>query len=49
MSPIYRGLTLQFKVFLVVSGMIVGGAIEGDRRMREYEVSKRKERRMAQR
>jgi hypothetical protein len=37
MSPIYRNLTVQFKVFLLMSGMVVGGAIEGDRRLREYE------------
>ncbi|MCJ1331450.1 hypothetical protein MMC10_008140 [Thelotrema lepadinum] len=42
MSPVYRGLTIQFKVFLVLSGAIVGGAVEGDRRLREYEAERRK-------
>lgn len=49
MSPIYKGLTIQFKVFLLMSGMVVGGAIEGDRRMRAFEVNMRKEKRLAQR
>ena len=37
MSPIYRGLTIQFKVFLQMSGMTMGGMIEADRRLRAYE------------
>ncbi|CAF9916931.1 MAG: hypothetical protein GOMPHAMPRED_001157 [Gomphillus americanus] len=45
-SPVYRGLTIQFKVFLMMSGMVVGGAIEGDRRMREFEVMMRKKKRL---
>ena len=49
MSPIYKGLTIQFKVFLLMSGMVIGGAIEGDRRMRAFEALKRKEKMMAKR
>lgn len=49
MSPIYKGLTLQFKVFLLISGMVVGGAIEGDRRMRGFEIEMRKEKRLVPR
>ena len=45
LSPVYRGLTIQFKVFLMMSGMVIGGAVEGDRRLREYEAWKRRVRR----
>ncbi|KAI0205221.1 hypothetical protein F4808DRAFT_410970 [Astrocystis sublimbata] len=37
MSPIYRGLTIQFKVYIQMSSMILGGMIEADSRMRRYE------------
>ncbi|GAB7322836.1 hypothetical protein MBLNU13_g05401t1 [Cladosporium sp. NU13] len=33
-SPLYRGLTFQFKVFLQMSGMTFGSIIEADRRLR---------------
>jgi hypothetical protein len=46
-SPIYRGLTIQFKIFLVMSGMIMGGWIEGDRRLRRYEDMIRAQRQIA--
>ncbi|CZS93677.1 uncharacterized protein RAG0_03850 [Rhynchosporium agropyri] len=46
MSPIYRGLTIQFKVFLQMSGMILGACLEADSRVREYEAKIRMERRM---
>ncbi|KAK7995400.1 hypothetical protein PG990_014173 [Apiospora arundinis] len=36
-SPIYRGLTIQFKVYIQMSGMIVGSMIEADSHMRLYE------------
>ncbi|OBT48388.1 hypothetical protein VE00_01245 [Pseudogymnoascus sp. WSF 3629] len=36
-SPIYRGLTFQFKVFIQMSAMIMGGMLEADRRLREHE------------
>ncbi|KAI0150159.1 hypothetical protein GGR57DRAFT_199106 [Xylariaceae sp. FL1272] len=48
MSPVYRGLTLQFKVYLQMSGMILGGMIEADSRMRQYEQFIRTQRRLAQ-
>ncbi|KAL9601872.1 MAG: hypothetical protein Q9219_002224 [cf. Caloplaca sp. 3 TL-2023] len=44
-SPIYRGLTIQFKVFLQMSGMTLGGWIEADRRLRSYEFWRLRERR----
>jgi len=40
-SPIYRNLTIQFKVYLQMSGMTIGGCLEADRRVREYEKSYR--------
>ncbi|KAH9909615.1 hypothetical protein F4778DRAFT_6345 [Xylariomycetidae sp. FL2044] len=46
-SPVYRSLTLQFKVYLQMSGMIVGSMIEADSRMRQYEQYVRMQRRMA--
>ncbi|KAI1340940.1 hypothetical protein F5Y15DRAFT_36670 [Xylariaceae sp. FL0016] len=46
-SPLYRGLTLQFKVYLQMSGMIVGSMIEADSRMRQYEYQVRMQRRIA--
>jgi len=36
-SPVYRNLTFQFKVYLQMSGMTIGGCIEAERRVREYE------------
>ncbi|KAF2868433.1 hypothetical protein BDV95DRAFT_129129 [Massariosphaeria phaeospora] len=46
-SPIYRGLTVQFKVFLQMSGMILGSMIEADKRLIAYEHRVRHQRRMA--
>jgi len=46
MSPVYRGLTIQFKVFLQMSGMILGGCLEADHRIREFEVKMRMHKRM---
>ncbi|KAF8865963.1 hypothetical protein BDZ45DRAFT_380226 [Acephala macrosclerotiorum] len=61
-SPIYRGLTIQFKVFLQMSGnfvssylksielmcpgMILGGCLEADHRIREYEAKLRIQKRI---
>ena len=45
LSPIYRGLTIQFKVFVQMSGMTLGGGIEADRRLRLFEREKRAEKR----
>ncbi|KAI0907451.1 hypothetical protein F4823DRAFT_552067 [Ustulina deusta] len=47
MSPIYRGLTIQFKVYLQMSGMILGGMIEADSSMRRYEQQVRMQRMIA--
>ncbi|KAI0130049.1 hypothetical protein BJ170DRAFT_298399 [Xylariales sp. AK1849] len=46
-SPLYRGLTIQFKVYLQMSGMILGSMIEADHRMRQYEARVRMQRRIA--
>ncbi|KAI0408023.1 hypothetical protein F4802DRAFT_550246 [Xylaria palmicola] len=47
MSPIYRGLTVQFKVYIQMSSMILGGMIEADSSMRRYEQHVRMQRMMA--
>ncbi|GAW26961.1 putative imidazoleglycerol-phosphate dehydratase [Rosellinia necatrix] len=47
MSPIYRGLTIQFKVYIQMSGMILGGMIEADSNMRRYEQRVRVQRMIA--
>ncbi|MCJ1457896.1 hypothetical protein MMC28_008265 [Mycoblastus sanguinarius] len=44
LSPIYRGLTIQFKVYIQLSGMTFGGMIEADRRLRAFEFLARRER-----
>ena len=36
-SPVYRRLTLQFKVYLQMSGMTVGAMVEADKRYRDAE------------
>ncbi|KAG9232466.1 hypothetical protein BJ875DRAFT_486062 [Amylocarpus encephaloides] len=46
MSPIYRGLTIQFKVFLQMSGMIMGAGLEADHRIREFEAKIRMQKRI---
>jgi len=45
-SPIYRGLTIQFKVFIQMGFMVLGSSIEADRRIRLYEAKVRMEKRM---
>ncbi|KAK3325758.1 hypothetical protein B0H66DRAFT_549292 [Apodospora peruviana] len=45
-SPIYRGLTIQFKVYIQMSGMVLGSMIEADHRLREYEKTVRMQRRL---
>jgi len=42
-SPLYRGLTFQFKVFLQMSGMTFGSIIEADRRLRTHGASVRRQ------
>ncbi|SPN97650.1 uncharacterized protein DNG_01163 [Cephalotrichum gorgonifer] len=48
MYPLYRGLTVQFKVYIQASAMIMGGMIEADSRLRIYENRMRLQRRMLQ-
>ncbi|KAF1933600.1 uncharacterized protein M421DRAFT_415939 [Didymella exigua CBS 183.55] len=35
-SPLYRGLTVQFKTYIQMSAMIFGGMVEADARMLRY-------------
>ncbi|KAL2057330.1 hypothetical protein ABVK25_002383 [Lepraria finkii] len=44
LSPIYRSLTVQFKVYIQMSGMTLGAWLEADRRLRAYEFAARRER-----
>ncbi|KAF7561301.1 hypothetical protein G7046_g2843 [Stylonectria norvegica] len=44
-SPIYRGTTIQFKVYIQMSGMVLGGMLEADWRLRQYEYQMRSQRR----
>ncbi|KAH6686319.1 hypothetical protein F5X68DRAFT_262119 [Plectosphaerella plurivora] len=46
-SPVYRGLTFQFKVYLQMCGMVVGSMLESDHSLRRYEERVRMERRIA--
>jgi len=46
MSPVYRGLTIQFKVYLQMSAMILGGCLEADHSIREYEAKVRMHKRL---
>ena len=46
-SPIYRNLTFQFKVYLQISIMSLGGFLEADRRLRNFEDRTRLMRRAA--
>lgn len=46
-SPVYRGLTVQFKVFLQMSAMTLGGMIEADRRLIKHEQYVRVEKKVA--
>ncbi|KAF2474104.1 uncharacterized protein BDR25DRAFT_177846, partial [Lindgomyces ingoldianus] len=46
-SPLYRSLTVQFKVYIQMSGMIVGSMVEADKRMVAYEHRVRHHKRMA--
>lgn len=44
-SPVYRATTIQFKVYLHMSGAVFGGMIEADSRLRLYENQVRMRRR----
>ncbi|PHH64996.1 hypothetical protein CDD81_3633 [Ophiocordyceps australis] len=37
LSPIYRATTVQFKVYIQMSGMLLGSMIEADWRLRQFE------------
>ncbi|OAA75766.1 hypothetical protein LEL_07754 [Akanthomyces lecanii RCEF 1005] len=45
-SPVYRGTTVQFKVFVQMSAMVLGGMIEADHSIRLYEYQMRMQRRV---
>ncbi|EPE02951.1 imidazoleglycerol-phosphate dehydratase [Ophiostoma piceae UAMH 11346] len=47
LSPVYRGLTIQFKVYIHMSGMVLGSMLEADSRLRQYEADMRHQRRVA--
>jgi len=36
LHPVYRGLTIQFKVFIQLSAMTLGGCIFAEKRVSEY-------------
>ncbi|UKZ83447.1 hypothetical protein TrVFT333_011256 [Trichoderma virens FT-333] len=44
-SPVYRKTTVQFKVYVQMSAMVLGGMIEADQRLRQYEAHVRAQRR----
>ncbi|KAL7936747.1 hypothetical protein V8C35DRAFT_240776 [Trichoderma chlorosporum] len=44
-SPVYRKTTVQFKVYVQMSAMVLGGMIEADQRLRQYEAQVRAQRR----
>ncbi|KAL6703114.1 hypothetical protein ACN47E_010176 [Coniothyrium glycines] len=46
-SPLYRSLTLQFKTYIHMSGMILGGYLEADHRLQLYQGHMRRQRRVA--
>ncbi|PNS15545.1 hypothetical protein CAC42_804 [Sphaceloma murrayae] len=46
-SPVYRGLTIQFKAFLQMSAMTFGSIIEADRRLIQHEVYVRQQKKIA--
>ncbi|KAF2171080.1 hypothetical protein M409DRAFT_19051 [Zasmidium cellare ATCC 36951] len=46
-SPLYRGLTIQMKVFLQMSGMTFGSIVEADRRLIQHEKLMRNRKKIA--
>ncbi|KAL9471451.1 hypothetical protein ACSS6W_009392 [Trichoderma asperelloides] len=44
-SPLYRKTTVQFKVYVQISAMTLGGMISADQRLRDYEAEMRAQRR----
>ncbi|CAI0646551.1 hypothetical protein CGCF415_v000343 [Colletotrichum fructicola] len=45
-SPLYKGLTIQFKCYIQMSAMVLGSMLEADHRLREYEARIRMQRRL---
>ncbi|KAK2058536.1 hypothetical protein LY76DRAFT_593164 [Colletotrichum caudatum] len=45
-SPLYKGLTIQFKIYMQMSAMVLGSMLEADNRLREYEAKIRIQKRM---
>ncbi|WQF79787.1 Putative respiratory complex factor Rcf3 [Colletotrichum destructivum] len=45
-SPLYKGLTIQFKIYMQMSAMVLGSMLEADNRLREYEARVRIQKRM---
>ena len=45
LSPVYRGLTIQFKVYIQMAFMTCGGMIEADRRLRAFEFDQLRQKR----
>lgn len=45
-SPFYRSLTVQFKTYIQMSGMILGGMLEADKRMINYQHQVRYQKRL---
>ncbi|KAF4974298.1 hypothetical protein FZEAL_8780 [Fusarium zealandicum] len=45
-SPLYRSMTVQFKVYLQMCGMVMGSMIEADGRLRQYENQVRMQRKL---
>ncbi|KAK1730211.1 uncharacterized protein BDZ83DRAFT_747438 [Colletotrichum acutatum] len=34
-SPLYKGLTIQFKIYMQMSAMVLGSMLEADNRLRD--------------
>ncbi|KAF1813532.1 hypothetical protein P152DRAFT_434735 [Eremomyces bilateralis CBS 781.70] len=45
-SPIYRGLTIQFKIYLQMSAMTLGGILKGESYMHDHKIRMRHYRRL---
>ncbi|KAL2873918.1 hypothetical protein SGCOL_010889 [Colletotrichum sp. CLE4] len=45
-SPLYKGLTIQFKIYMQMSAMVLGSMLEADSRLREYEARVRLQKRI---
>ncbi|OLN85008.1 hypothetical protein CCHL11_03935 [Colletotrichum chlorophyti] len=46
LSPLYKGLTIQFKIYIQMSAMVLGSMLEADHRLREYEARVRLQKRI---